>query len=143
MKRFCNLLVRKLNKVYKRYLFNEIELFDVILTTHCNWRTMFTIITIAIIMFLSKYNKIKMLKMKHYRRQETLPVLALEMVILGLRDLVIFILPHSKNPNTSNFTSIQATQYNGKSKGFGINKTISSLILPYIRQLFCTLVCLL
>lgn len=68
MKRFCNLLVRKLNKVYKRYLFNEIELFDVILTTHCNWRTMFTIITIAIIMFLSKYNKIKMLKMKHYRR---------------------------------------------------------------------------
>ena len=62
MKRFCNLLVRKLNKVYKRYLFNEIELFDVY------WRTMFTIITIAIIMFLSKYNKIKMLKMKHYRR---------------------------------------------------------------------------
>ena len=62
MKRFCNLLVRKLNKVYKRYLFNEIELFDVY------WRAMFTIITIAIIMFLSKYNKIKMLKMKHYRR---------------------------------------------------------------------------
>ena len=67
MKRFCNLLVRKLNNVYKRYLFIETELFN-ILTTHCNWRTMFTIITIAIIMFLSKYNKIKILKMKHCRR---------------------------------------------------------------------------
>lgn len=67
MKRVCNLLVRKLNNVYKRYLFIETELFN-ILTMHCNWRAMFIIITVAIIMFLSKYNKIKILKMKHCRR---------------------------------------------------------------------------
>lgn len=91
---------------------------------HCNWRAMFIIITVAIIMFLSKYNKIKNTENEALQKIGNSAYFYLlflsEMVIfLGLRIWGFFILPHSKNPSTSNFTSLQAIQLNGKSMGFG------------------------